>query len=214
MLHLRYPLTQHNIVSATVSFSARDTLRPQLTAFDLYTFRPLASIPSTRGASCFCVDEARRLVFVANKKRLQVRRRGHGQGCCCCWCGVGDASVEVWVLLCSIPCIRSKLLHWLVRLLCRPVKYRYLFLPSFLASSHPTQSNAYRARSVRGQGAYCSWGRSPFGSCGSFFSRVMCLRTHQTFARPLSRQCHNSTVVVLLHHRGYLEESARASLLS
>ncbi|CAM9318128.1 unnamed protein product, partial [Laminaria digitata] len=44
----------------------------QLTAFDLYTFRPLASIPSTRGASCFCVDEARRLVFVANKKRLQV----------------------------------------------------------------------------------------------------------------------------------------------
>eukprot|EP00752_Nemacystus_decipiens_P012161 g10780.t1 len=44
----------------------------QLTAYDLYTYRPLASVPSTRGASCFCVDEARRLVFVANKKRLQV----------------------------------------------------------------------------------------------------------------------------------------------
>ncbi|CAM9493888.1 unnamed protein product, partial [Scytosiphon promiscuus] len=44
----------------------------QLTAYDMYTFRPLASVPSTRGASCFCVDEARRLVFVANKKRLQV----------------------------------------------------------------------------------------------------------------------------------------------
>lgn len=45
---------------------------PQLTAYDLYTYRPLASVPSTRGAACFCVDEARRLVFVANKKRLQV----------------------------------------------------------------------------------------------------------------------------------------------
>ncbi|CAM9634431.1 unnamed protein product, partial [Sphacelaria rigidula] len=44
----------------------------QLMAFDLYTYRPLASVPSTRGASCFCVDEERRLVFVANKKRLQV----------------------------------------------------------------------------------------------------------------------------------------------
>eukprot|EP00903_Cladosiphon_okamuranus_P017098 g15754.t1 len=44
----------------------------QLTVYDLYTYRPLASVPSTRGASCFCVDEARRLVFVANKKRLQV----------------------------------------------------------------------------------------------------------------------------------------------
>ncbi|CBJ28092.1 conserved unknown protein [Ectocarpus siliculosus] len=44
----------------------------QLTAYDMYTYRPLASVPSTRGASCFCVDEERRLVFVANKKRLQV----------------------------------------------------------------------------------------------------------------------------------------------
>lgn len=51
--------------------------RAQLTAYDLYTYRPLVSVLSTRGASCFCVDEARRLVFVANKKRLQVGVGGH-----------------------------------------------------------------------------------------------------------------------------------------
>ncbi|CAM9220581.1 unnamed protein product, partial [Phaeothamnion confervicola] len=44
----------------------------QLVAYDLYTYRPLASVPETKGCFCLCIDEGARMIYVANKKKLQV----------------------------------------------------------------------------------------------------------------------------------------------
>ncbi|CAM9189087.1 unnamed protein product [Chrysoparadoxa australica] len=44
----------------------------ELVAYNLQTSVPLASIPDARGASCFCVDEVARLLYVGSKKRLLV----------------------------------------------------------------------------------------------------------------------------------------------
>jgi hypothetical protein len=44
----------------------------QLSAYDLHTFRPFLTVPESRGATCFFADEERRLVYVGNKKKVQI----------------------------------------------------------------------------------------------------------------------------------------------
>ncbi len=44
----------------------------QLMAYDIQTFRPIVTVPETKGATCFCLNEEEHLIFIGNRRRVQV----------------------------------------------------------------------------------------------------------------------------------------------